>query len=485
MRLRDTVGGALAANAGALFLSRVFTSALNFVVLLLLVARFSPAVVGAYYFLTNLLNILGVLIDFGSNTIAAREIARGRPEEEVLGDHLGLRTLLCLTGLLLFTGTILVTESDPSRRLLFLLAAPSLPGFLLGSASVLFQVRHRMVWSAAAAMVGETVFALIAIPMALSSAEESLRFRGLIAGTALADLVGGGLVFYWASKRVRLRPRFVLARLWALFREAAPQGLAAGAAVLYLYLDTVLLKRLRGDHDAGVYNAAYRLFNFFIAPAGMIAAAAFPLLVRALFADPNRARTLYGAVLQVQLAVSLGPALILAALAPEMVAAVYGRDRPEYAAAAESLRSLMVAGACVYPAALASTVLTGLGQQRVWTWVTAAGLAVNVLANLALIPRWGGPGAAWATLATEGTVLLLAAVAARRLTPAARAPLAPLFRSLAAAFLGTGVAVAARSAGFWPALAAGLAGYALALATLSAWPREVFRLRSELTAPPP
>jgi O-antigen/teichoic acid export membrane protein len=483
MRLRDTVGGALAANAGALFLSRVFTSALNFVVLLLLVARFSPSVVGAYYFLTNLLNILGVLIDFGSNTIAAREIARGRPEEEVLGDHLGLRVLLCLTGLVLFTGTILVTESDPSRRLLFLLGAPSLPGFLLGSASVLFQVRHRMVWSAAAAMAGESLFALIAVPVALSSAAEPVRFRWLIAGTALADLVGGGLVFYWASKRVRLRPRFVAARLWALFREAAPQGLAAGAAILYLYLDTVLLKRFRGDHDAGVYNAAYRLFNFFIAPAGMVAAAAFPLLVRALLADAGRARTLYGAVLQVQLAISLGPALILAALAPETVAAVYGRERPEYAAAADALRSLMVAGACVYPAALASTVLVGLGRQRIWTWITAVGLAVNVVANLAVIPRWGGSGAAWATLATEGTVLLLAALAARRLTPAARAPMSPLVRSFAAALAGTVVAVLARPAGFWLAFAAGLAAYGAALATFSAWPREVFRLRSELTVP--
>jgi hypothetical protein len=45
------------------------------------------------------------------------------------------------------------------------------------------------------------------------------------------------------------------------------------------------------------------------------------------------------------------------------------------------------------------------------------------------------------------------------------------------------VAVLARPAGFWLAFAAGLAAYGAALATFSAWPREVFRLRSELTVP--
>ncbi|MES1209717.1 MAG: polysaccharide biosynthesis C-terminal domain-containing protein [Pseudomonadota bacterium] len=49
-------------------------------------------------------------------------------------------------------------------------------------------------------------------------------------------------------------------------------------------------------------------------------------------------------------------------------------------------------------------------------------LVVNVTANLLVVPRQGGPGAAWATLLTEVvlTICCLAALARRRRTPLQR-----------------------------------------------------------------
>ncbi len=44
--------------------------------------------------------------------------------------------------------------------------------------------------------------------------------------------------------------------------------------------------------------------------------------------------------------------------------------------------------------------------------IVAAGL--NVVLNLLWIPRWGGQGAAWATVASEGVILLLAPWFVRR-----------------------------------------------------------------------
>ena len=70
-----SVGGALARDAGPLFLVRVAGALANFVVLLLLVYRMPEGDVGLYYFLVNLWNILNVLIDFGGDPIATRDLS--------------------------------------------------------------------------------------------------------------------------------------------------------------------------------------------------------------------------------------------------------------------------------------------------------------------------------------------------------------------------------------------------------------------------
>ena len=89
-----SIGGALARDAGPMFLVRLVGAAANFTVLLVLIYRLPEAEVGLYYFLVNLWNILNVLVDFGGDPMATREIAR-HPEREgpVLRDFLSAKAV--------------------------------------------------------------------------------------------------------------------------------------------------------------------------------------------------------------------------------------------------------------------------------------------------------------------------------------------------------------------------------------------------------
>jgi PST family polysaccharide transporter len=70
--------------------------------------------------------------------------------------------------------------------------------------------------------------------------------------------------------------------------------------------------------------------------------------------------------------------------------------------------------------------LVNEGLQKFYLGTTCAGAVANVALNLVCIPRWGGLGAAWATVASYGVAAWLASY----FHPAARATAAMQTRAL-------------------------------------------------------
>ncbi|MDP8999491.1 MAG: polysaccharide biosynthesis C-terminal domain-containing protein [Myxococcota bacterium] len=51
-----------------------------------------------------------------------------------------------------------------------------------------------------------------------------------------------------------------------------------------------------------------------------------------------------------------------------------------------------------------SWFLVARGRERPYLGIVVLMTIVNVCVNLVTVPRWGGPGAAWATLLSEATL---------------------------------------------------------------------------------
>ena len=82
-----------------------------------------------------------------------------------------------------------------------------------------------------------------------------------------------------------------------------------------------------------------------------------------------------------------------------------------FVAAGPSLRWLLVATCVIYLGAALMTAVVAAGRTRSMLVIAVLGLAVNLLGNTVLVPRFGIEGAAMATLATEVTVALGGTVA--------------------------------------------------------------------------
>jgi O-antigen/teichoic acid export membrane protein len=200
------------------------------------------------------------------------------------------------------------------------------------------------------------------------------------------------------AARANASPAFVPPVSWQEFRrDVAPIGIGILISALYFRIDTFLIDWLDGTARVGLYAAVFRIVDALrLLPAAALAVA-LPALCRA--ADLRVAMMLAARLT----AVALVGAAVAAVAAPWLIPAMYG---PAYAAAVPAFRVLLIG----FPLMTLNYVLT----QQLVAWnghvafagLAAVALAVNVAANLALIPSASIAGAAWSTVWTEVTITI-------------------------------------------------------------------------------
>ena len=261
-----------------------------------------------------------------------------------------------------------------------------------------------------------------------------------------------------AWSRWRLASGRVLARSW-------PMAVAMVLATLSARLDGMLLFELRGAAEAGFFSAAYRFLDVFqLFPLALLGVLV-PLLARRWELGD---RTGTGEVFRLgsTVAVLLGCAVAsITVVAGEPLAeALFG---PDFATAGNLLAVLGLAAPALATGYVASAALVAIGRVRTLGLVAFGALVVTLAADLSVIPRWGGAGAAWATVAVEcltSAALVLFLEREARL----RFPWSRLLRALAAGAFAVAVGWLVRGLPLAALVAVSALVYALAAGALGA-----------------
>lgn len=185
-----------------------------------------------------------------------------------------------------------------------------------------------------------------------------------------------------------------------LFRQAIPFGTGAIVQSLYRRVDMVLLGQLTSAATVGLYSAAYKPINMLVNFGSSAAGTLFPFLVQESRSGPSGT---FDRVLRVFVVVAPVVALLFNGLARPLLVLLYG---PEFTAAATMLSILAWSAAANWLYAPVSIALQARGMERWWMAGSSVAFIANVSLNWWLIPRWGGEGAAVATLVCEGWLLI-------------------------------------------------------------------------------
>lgn len=226
----------------------------------------------------------------------------------------------------------------------------------------------------------------------------------------VVSLVITGGVIVWAAVRdgiASLTPSSELLGEELRFGGRAMIGTLAER--LQFRLDAFLVNAIVGVRATGIYSVTQGLAETLWYIPNALGTVMFSRAV-----DPSADAGRIAAVLtRTTLFVALVTAIPAFLLGPYFVRLVYGA---RFADAGVALR-LILPGVVAYSVvAILSRYIVGRGRPGTGTLVLLAGLAVNVAANLALIPRFGINGAAAASSISYGATAIVSLAVFRRLS---------------------------------------------------------------------
>jgi O-antigen/teichoic acid export membrane protein len=220
------------------------------------------------------------------------------------------------------------------------------------------------------------------------------RLSWLAIALALPSAVAVIWSLAWARRLLADAQATVYPRLdWRDYlADVAPIGAGALVSALYFRCDLFFLEWWHGLTEVADYNAAFRLVEALrVFPAAALAVA-FPRLVRARTLAPLGS---IGSVMGAAGALACGATIVTSSVT---IGVIYGGRYPD---AAPMLGVLALAVPFFFVNyALTHQVIAWNGQ-RAYLVIALAALVANVTSNVALVPAFGGLGAAWATIVTE------------------------------------------------------------------------------------
>ena len=225
-----------------------------------------------------------------------------------------------------------------------------------------------------------------------------------------------------ATQSMRLRSPQA-STLILLVREGWPLLLASVSVILYMRVDQVMLKAMRGDLETGIYIAAVRLSEVLHFIPVIVCSSVYPSIVKAREVDYLKYVARTQLLCDGLYLVALAFALTFTLLARPMVQLLLG---DAYLAAIPVLQVHIWSTIAVFLIVASTQWLLAEGLQVVTLITNAIGLLANVALNFVLIPAYGALGAAIATTISY----TLALFAGLLLIPRARSGLKILLKAV-------------------------------------------------------
>jgi O-antigen/teichoic acid export membrane protein len=374
--------------------------ALGIVTTVVIVRALGATRYGEWATILATIELVALIGNLGLETVAVRFAAQD-PEHEGawIGAATSLRLLITMPILAVFLGVIALIAGDSEMlaagivlSILYLTAALSTLRIVFrlhvrNHVTVAFSVANSVLWASSVIAIAALGGGLV--PFAIAFAGTAIVIQGTQALLAVHTIA-----IRWRGARA----------LWPkLVGVGISVGIASTLTFAYGRVDQLLVYELAPNSaDVGVYAAMYKILD----NAGFVPIAVmttfFPIMAGLYPAQPARLRRIMQAAIDYLTMIALGAVALTIVAAGPIVELLFGSA---YASGATILPILMGAFVPICIGSVAGNMVTATDLQRRYVWYAGLGLIVNVVLNLALIPKYGIAAAAWVTLATELVVV--------------------------------------------------------------------------------
>ncbi|WP_162562352.1 flippase [Salinigranum rubrum] len=376
-------------SSSKLFVVNVANAGIGFLAVTVFARELGPAGIGAFFLFQALFRVLESGIDLGLNTAIEKRLSEGASRETILGSGIVLKFagFLGVVALLLaFRGPVNSYVGEPVAGLLILTVGASQ---LATIATTTLRGELRVGETAVLFLANQVVYALLGAVFVLGFGMGPI---GLIYGV----IVGSVVSFLWGIAKLDTRPaRPSMASVRSLLSYTKYNIIPALGVQVHSWTDVLIIGLILTQADVGAYEVAWRVAAITLLFPNALGVSLLPQ-ASAFSTSGNRERV--GRLISNALLPSV--ALVIPAVfgtlvfAREILGLLFG---PEYAAASLVLVVLIAGKVPEAVQTVVGRVLLGIDRPDLVARATVVSTVLNIVLNVALIPRYGLIGAAVAT----------------------------------------------------------------------------------------
>lgn len=371
---------------------------------------------GTFFLMTSFATYFFLLVDFGINTIATRELAHDKSQIPKLFNTILALRLTYSVVLVIFLTLILplipfkLGDLTTLRLGIFIGLLAIISQAVFSTCTIVFQSTLSYQKTLIGSLIGNLIFLLLAIIIIYKSKNVLLLVMANTAGTIIVSVVAYYLVKSFVGK-ISLNFDY---RLWRrLIISALPLGITMFLTVIVSKADSFLLATLNlpvtlrmSNADAlGNYGLAYKVFENILVFPTFFVNALFPVMVihRRESAEKLSKTLIKSLVVMVLISVIIG--VLGYYFSPLAIFVLSGQGQSS--AAVLALRLLILGLPFFFCSAVLLFFLITEGLERQLPWIYGVAAVFNISLNIAFIPRYGFIASALLTGMTELLIFVL------------------------------------------------------------------------------
>ncbi len=356
---------------------------------------------GTYFSLLNLSLILNILLDLGLNNYTTKQIAQN-PEhaKRYFGKVFSFRLILFIVYyLVLLLIGILIGYSSHQMYLLFLLGINQFliisiaycrshfGGFHFFKLDAIISVMDRFLLIVLAGTI--LLFPKVTFVMTI----ELFIWIQLICYATTLVIALLLLLKHIEKPYFEWNIKFSL----SLLRKSYPYALLIILMVIYTRIDGVMLERINGPYQAGIYAQGFRLLDALYMFGMIFAGLLYPMFSRNL----KKSKESVSELLTTSANLLMGGAIVIVFVTIYNSSYLLSLIYTDYLVAIPSFNWLMLSFLAICMNFIFGTLLTANGSLKILNYSSFIGIIINVALNFYLIPTRGAEGAAFATFITQ------------------------------------------------------------------------------------
>ena len=389
----------IAKNTFYQIVARLVSSGSSFLIAVVVANRFGFGGYGDFAKVTSFVSLFYLLSDFGLNAIFLQRDDAKLHFKDLFYPRIIIS--LILMGLVIFISLLFpyndatgVGFSHEVRLGILLFSLTILTESMMTTAAAIFQRELTYKFF----MLANAVGSVITLVLVLLFTSGSQMFLSIF----IAFVIGGlfeSFLALWLTKEKLLPLSINISYAKKLLADAFPVTLMLLFNLIYFRIDIIILSFFRTSHDVGVYDLAYKVFDFLIALPLFLSNSLYPKL---LLDEKNNQKknlsTRYLALFIISAFVIVIPVWFFSP-----IVRLFKR---EFLEAVSPLRILLVSLPVFFGTSILQWLLIARKKQKFLSWVYAVSTVLNIVANLIFIPSYGYVASAIITGVSELLVFI-------------------------------------------------------------------------------